>query len=273
MLEIPVPILSEAKPAWIVDGQQRALALSKSGRQDLPIPVNAFVTDDVELQRDQFIRINNTKPLPNDLLRELLPSVSTSLPSKLEVQRVPSVLCDQLNRDPESPFYGLIHRASTAETERREAVVAALSVVKMIQESLFSPWGCLFTFHNLATGETDYAAIHHVLCTYWKGVKNSFAEAWGLPPTQSRLMHGAGIRAMGRLMDRVMSRIDPNTPGAVEAVQQELSHVLPVCSWTSGRWESLGDLPWNKIQNMSGDISLLSDLLIRTYEEGATTRP
>ena len=60
VLEIPLA-KNGHKPAWIVDGQQRALAISKSTRRDMPIPVNAFVADEVELQRDQFLRVNNTK--------------------------------------------------------------------------------------------------------------------------------------------------------------------------------------------------------------------
>src|SRR5690606_19626870 len=64
VLEIPIPKGEEAKPAWLVDGQQRALALSKSNRKDLLVPVNAFLADTVDMQRDQFLRINNTRPLP-----------------------------------------------------------------------------------------------------------------------------------------------------------------------------------------------------------------
>src|SRR5437870_1583549 len=57
---IEIPLLQNSrKPAWIVDGQQRALAISKSQRRHLPVPVNAFIADDVALQRDQFLRVNN----------------------------------------------------------------------------------------------------------------------------------------------------------------------------------------------------------------------
>src|SRR5207249_1364446 len=35
-LEIPLPKPGRSKPGWIVDGQQRALALSKSRRHDFP---------------------------------------------------------------------------------------------------------------------------------------------------------------------------------------------------------------------------------------------
>src|SRR5262249_48374289 len=62
-LEIPLPKASQQKPAWIVDGQQRVLALSKSKNTRLLVPVNGFLADDLEVQRDQFLRINSAKPL------------------------------------------------------------------------------------------------------------------------------------------------------------------------------------------------------------------
>ena len=39
------------------------------------VPVNAFIADDVPSQRDQFLRVNNTRPLPRGLITELLPEV------------------------------------------------------------------------------------------------------------------------------------------------------------------------------------------------------
>ena len=45
-------------------------------------------------------------------------------------------------------------------------------------------------------------------------MRDTFPDAWGKPAEQSRLMHGAGIRAMGRLMDRIMSALDPRRRGA-----------------------------------------------------------
>src|SRR5262245_57245171 len=44
-LEIPLPQPGGTKPAWIVDGQQRTLALtqSKEKRSGFPVPINAFV--------------------------------------------------------------------------------------------------------------------------------------------------------------------------------------------------------------------------------------
>ncbi len=67
-VEIPLPNGEEPKPGWIVDGQQRALALAQAKRSDFPVPVNAFIADSVDVQRDQFLRINNTRPLPRGLV-------------------------------------------------------------------------------------------------------------------------------------------------------------------------------------------------------------
>lgn len=49
-LEIPLLTNGHQKPAWIVDGQQRMLALASSDRMDLPIPVSAFIADEAATQ-------------------------------------------------------------------------------------------------------------------------------------------------------------------------------------------------------------------------------
>jgi DGQHR domain-containing protein len=118
-LKIHLPKGQEPKPAWIVDGQQRAVALSKCERQGLPVVISGFVADSISLQRDQFLRVNNTRPLPRGLITELLQEVSTVLPAKLAARRIPSVVCDWLNQAAESPFHGLIRRASYPKFPQR----------------------------------------------------------------------------------------------------------------------------------------------------------
>ena len=264
-LEIPVPRDKERKPAWIVDGQQRALAISKSKRRNLPVPVNAFVADDIEIQRDQFLRVNNTRPLPRGLITELLPEVSTPLPANLEAKKIPSAICELLNSNEHSPFYQLIRRASLSNESKKNAIVSDTSIITIVQESISSPSGCLFPYRNLATGETDFDGIWKILVAYWTAVKATFPEAWGKPPSKSRLMHGAGLRAMGRLMDRVMSSLDPRSPHVLAHVKHELQVIAPVCRWTTGRWSELDDLQWNELQNVPRHIRMLSSFLIRAY--------
>src|SRR5689334_19936543 len=54
-LEIPIPADPTApRPGWIVDGQQRSLALARITNRDFPVPVSAFAASSLELQRDQF---------------------------------------------------------------------------------------------------------------------------------------------------------------------------------------------------------------------------
>jgi DGQHR domain-containing protein len=264
ILDIPLSINGQEKPAWIVDGQQRTLALSKSTRKALSVPVSGFVADEIDLQRDQFIRVNNQRPLPRGLLTELLPEIVAPLPAKLAARKIPTALCEWLSTDEESPFHGLIKRASMSKQQKRKAIISDAAIVSMIGESLNSPSGALFPYRNVTTKETDFAGIGSILFIYWQAVKETFPEAWGKPPTKSRLMHGAGIRAMGGLMDRIMGWHRPVESDPTAHAMRELARIAPICRWTHGHWDELG-LEWNEIQNVSRHIRVLTDVLVRNY--------
>lgn len=265
-LQIPLHGPGEPKPAWIVDGQQRALALSRCNNPNYPVPVCALVADDIATQRDQFLRINTTKPLSKSLISELLPAVDTVLPSHLAAKKAPSALCDMLNQDPQSPFYGLIKRASRqARPDLDKAVVTDTALMRMLETSLAE--GCLFSYRDLATGETDFKRIQKLIYIFWTAVKAIWPEAWGLPPTRSRLMHSAGLLAMGKLMDLVMWNVDVDDPVAVTKVMGSLEKMKPYCQWTSGKWEELDSLEWNKIQNLPNHVKMLSNYLIRSFRD------
>ena len=264
-LEIPVPPEGEERPAWIVDGQQRALALAGSANKDLAVPVAAFVGADLALQRDQFLRINNARPLPSSLVTELLPAVDTFLPRRLAAKKLPSAITDLLNRHPDSPFRGLIRRPSTPDDERKQAVITDTSIVDMVKARVVEASGCLFAYRNVATGETDSDMVMRLLIAYWSAVKSTFPEAWGLPPTKSRLMHGAGLKAMGTLMDAIVPRYDPTRDDLEEVFAVELAKIAPLCRWTSGEWAGLGGLAWNHIEVTSRHVRMLANHLVREY--------
>ena len=267
MLEIPLPTPGSEKPAWIVDGQQRALAIQLLKDQEFAVPICAFVADNVDVQRDQFLRINNSKPLPRGLVTELLPEVNSPLPPKLALKKIPSALCDLLNKEEKSPFRGLVKRPSGQTGRRDTEVITDTVIIKMIEDSLTNPSGCLFPYRNIATGEYDQAAIWAVLTVFWNAVKQVFPEAWGKSPNHSRLMHGVGIRSLGKLMDRIMSSIDPFDERACAAVAKELRLIAHACRWTEGDWEELGGIAWNQLQNLHKHQAMLSNFLIRTYLE------
>lgn len=264
-LEIPIPQDSkEPRPAWIVDGQQRSLALARTKNQGMAVPVAGFVTGSLPMQREQFLRVNTVQPVPASLATELLPEIPNVPSTRLAAKRLPSALVDMLNSDPESPFRGIIRRASTDFEDRRNHFVTDTSLVESIKESLEHPSGVLFTYRDMAAGTSDTAGIRRVLLCYWTGVQQTFPEAWALPASESRLMHGVGIRAMGRLMERVMPHIDARRGDSVDAVRTELKRIADDCHWTNGVWEDLG-LPWNELQNTNRHISQLSNVLARRY--------
>ena len=266
-LEIPIPTDPTApRPGWIVDGQQRSVALARIANRDFPVPISAFAASSLEVQRDQFLRVNNVHPLPANLVTELLPEVFAAPSPRLSARRLPSALVDMLNQDPDSPFFQLIKRASTDSDETRHRVVTDNSLVEALRESLDSPSGALFPYRNIAAGTTDTEGIRRLLTVYWTAVRRTFPDAWGLSPSESRLMHGAGIRAMSRLLERVMVHVDLQGQDPVGAAERELTRIAPLCRWTGGVWEDLG-LPWNDLQNVSRHINALSNYLVRAYME------
>lgn len=252
------------RPAWIVDGQQRSLALSRTKNRRLPVPIAGFVADTLELQREQFLRVNTVQPLPANLVTELLPEITRVPSGRMPTRKLPSALVDMLNQDPLSPFAGMIKRASTTDEAKKTAIVTDTGLVEALKESLESPSGVLFPYRNIATGTTDTEGIRDVLITYWSAVRNTFPQAWGLPPTKSRLMGGVGIRAMGRLMERVMAHVDASAATAIQDAEAELQVIVDSCFWTKGTWPELG-LPWDELQNTPRHISALSNYLARAY--------
>jgi hypothetical protein len=162
-----------------------------------------------------------------------------------------------LNEDPESPFHGLIRRVSKPKVAK--AVVIDSAVVEMIRASLKNPNGALSPFVSLGTGPSDVEGMYRTLVGYWSAVKVVFLPAWGLPPESSRLMHSAGIRAMGVLMDRIVTR-SMAQPNSSTHQLHSLKNIAPECCWTEGVWKDLG-LAWNEVEQTPRHIRNLSQLL------------
>ena len=85
-ITIPIdPTLAdEDKTGWVVDGQQRLAAVRDADIEQFPMCVVAFIAKDDMEQREQFILVNSTKPLPKGLIYELLPTTSAQLPPPLQ---------------------------------------------------------------------------------------------------------------------------------------------------------------------------------------------
>ena len=98
-----------------------------------------------------------------------------------------------------------------------------------------------------------------------RAVRDTFPDAWGKPPSRSRLMHSAGIRAVGRLMDKILATVDTRKPSAEKQVREDLALIAPYCRWTEGNWEGLGGLRWDEVQNVPRHIRELSSFLVRVH--------
>jgi DGQHR domain-containing protein len=252
------------RTAWIVDGQQRSLALEKTSNRDLLVPVVAFETASLDVQREQFILVNRAKPLPRRLINELLPDARGALlPRDLTARQLPSQLCIALDVHEGSPFRGLIKRTSVSDDHGR--IVSDSAILDMIRRSLNNPNGALAAFQSFTDEPSDANAMLETLIDYWSAVKETFSHAWGRPPSDSRLMHSAGIAALGDLMDRVAARA-PTESNLRSFFMRELSRVASECAWTSGQWATASK-SWDDFENTPKDIKLLSQILAQLYAQ------
>lgn len=259
-LHIPLPAEGEATPGLIVDGQQRSAALREAALKRFPVFVVGFIAEDETEQREQFLLVNSTKPLPKGLLYELLPSIDAPLPEALERRRFPSALLERLNHDADSPLRGMI---STPTAPR--GVVKDNSILRMLENSLTD--GALFRFRTSTGDAGDMEAMLDILKHYWQAVHEVFPHAWGLPPKRSRLMHGAGIVALGFLMDAIADQHRRNRVPSARQFISGLSGLVDDCRWTDGYWDfGVGrHVKWCDLQNTSTHIQMLTDYLLAAY--------
>lgn len=268
--ELVIPLddsgADDSLPGWIVDGQQRAAAIREAELESFPICVTAFITSDLQEQREQFILVNTTKPLPKGLIYELLPATESRLPTLLQRRRFPAHLMDRLNNDPQSPFHRLIRTPTTPE-----GIVKDNSVLRMLENSLTD--GALHPHRDPMTGRGDEETMLSIVNAFWIAVKKTFPDAWGEKPSKSRLMHGAGVVAMGYVMDAIADRYRSETLTS-ELFQEDLEPLVEICSWTHGYWDfGGGDIrKWNEVQNTSRDVFRLANLLLVEYKRRVWSR-
>lgn len=251
------------KVAWIVDGQQRSLALSKSQNGQLLVPVVAFESASIETHREQFILVNRARPLKQRLIDELLPTTDDSLlPRDLAANKVPSELCNLLNQRPKSPFYGRISRTSL-KPDRADVFVDS-AIVRMIRDRLNGTSGALLHLKASGSGGADLAEMYRLLSAYWSAVAATFPQAWALSPDKSKLTSAAGITVMGVMMDRICARVGFSHKNAQAVYASELKKIANECAWTSGSWRGIG-MPWNSLEMTSKSSNRVIQALSAAY--------
>ncbi|MFO0822562.1 MAG: DGQHR domain-containing protein [Gemmataceae bacterium] len=220
-----------------------------------------FVANSDAEQREQFILVNNTKPLPKGLVYELLPATETRLPTMLGKRRFPIALLDRLNLDEDSPLKGRIKTPTMPD-----GLIKDNSLIKMIENSLSD--GVLYRMRGRDEGEEDVEGMLQVLKAFWLAVAAAFPDAWGKKPKESRLLHGAGVVALGFVMDAIADRGRETGIPTADQFRTDLEALKPICRWTEGHWEfGPGVLrKWNEVQNTPKDIQVLANFLLVQYK-------
>jgi hypothetical protein len=136
----------------------------------------------------------------------------------------------------------------------------------MIENSLTD--GCLYYFRDPDTGSGDLEEMLLILKPFWRAVQKVFAEAWGLLPRRSRLMHGVGIASLGYLMDAITEEhIAQGMLPDESDYAAELELLRDECAWTGGYWQfgPHSQRRWDELQNTPKDIKLLTGHMLREY--------
>jgi DGQHR domain-containing protein len=240
------------KPAGlVVDGQQRLTALSQVRGKSFKIFVSVLICNDEAELRKQFVLINNTRPLPKSLVYELLPSV-VGLPERLENRAFAADLTARLNHRGKSSLKGQIRQHTTPA-----GTISDTAIQRVIMNSVND--GMMREFLRGQDGERR---CFELMSEFYCAVQNVFPTAWwGHTPQSSRLVHGAGIVAMGYVME-VLALLDGAR--AWDDFAKGLGCLDGRTAWTEGEWNfGGGDVRhWKAVQNVNKDIVTLAQYLI-----------
>jgi DGQHR domain-containing protein len=262
--EVCITCTEEDKPGFVVDGQQRLTALSQLDKPGFQVFVSALTCRSYNELRQQFVLINSTRPLPKTLVYELLPTVD-SLPQRLTGRQFAAEVVNRLNFDPSSSLRGEIRQHTNPK-----GTLSDLAMQKLVMNS--AGFGAI---RELEGTPDRVARAAELVSEFFAAVRLVFPDDWTEhTATSSRLKHGAGLVAMGFVMELLYSHEDAKTAADFEP---GLRLLKPHTAWTKGHWKlSPDDLrPWQRIQNTGPDISLLSNCLVSTLRKAlhANRRP
>ncbi|HRQ58624.1 MAG TPA: DGQHR domain-containing protein DpdB [Azoarcus taiwanensis] len=261
VVEVEISVKDGSKPGFVVDGQQRLTALSGIQKPGFEVFVSALVCKDYNELRQQFVLINSTRPLPKTLIYELLPTVD-GLPERFTQRKFSARIVDRLNFTRGSSLYGEVRQHTNPS-----GVISDTAMQKFIMNSASDG-----AIRDMVQYEDREERAYQLVSEFFHAVASVFGPAWaGMTPRFSRLRHGAGIVAMGFVMDHLYS-----AEGASDRHQFEpgLRLLQPFTAWTSGQWplEPWDTRPWNGIQNTPSDIDLLTRYLVNSLKK-ALRRP
>jgi hypothetical protein len=214
--------------------------------------VSGFLCEDDEELQKQFILINNTRPLPKALVYELLPQVG-DLPFRMSSRSQAALVTEKLNYSEGSSLRGLIKQQTNPKGIIRDTVLQ-----RVIMNSISD--GALGLYADSDQLLLDRGAT--LISEFFHAVRHIFASDWdGKTPKTSRLVHGAGVIAMGYVMEEIHASTGATTR---EAFADGLRLLRGRTAWSEGEW-TFGDerRRWNGLQNVPADVRQLSMHLVQ----------
>ena len=267
MVELDFPYrraaFDDEKSVLLVDGQQRTAALSLVPLDDLPhidLGVNVVISTEEDAKR-VFQVANETVKISTDFSRALLASMAEA-PGYLRSERIKAESCRLLSlSDTESPFHGIVRYPGSRPDRSLVAYNSLFNVVNTIASGL--PDDYVNTAESLA----------EIVKKVFLAIRDTWPDAWAVRPQDSRLMHGAGLRAMSgvallKLQAYLTSGADLNYPGTWTDLRASLARMKPRVVWTdaeAAEGSSIAKKIWREqisaSQNTSQDIKSLTEFL------------
>ena len=266
VLEIPFrrAAFDDEKSILLVDGQQRTAALSLVPVDEISaieMAATAVVADAEEAKRI-FQIANNTVKISTDFSSALLASMDEP-PTYLKTEKIKADACKILAlTDQDSPFYLKVKHAG-AKVQAPPIVYNSLfAVVSAFAEAL--PDSMVGTPQDLAS----------LVSRCFVEIRSVWPDAWEMKSAESRLVHGAGLRAMAALAVSKISGYleaerDLDDEATWDTFRDSMQRLRTKVVWTDAEAAGAGNQSVKKTyrneiasrQNTATDIKSLTDFL------------
>lgn len=262
-VEIDFPFRSAAfddeKAALLVDGQQRTAALSMVPIDKVPsvtLSIIAFVTDPDEAKK-VFQVANTTEKITTEFSRALLASMDKETPGYLRDEQIKAQACRIIGLESiNSPFKGLIRYPDPGGGLRNaRQVVAYNSIFQVV--SRFSDSGLDI--------ESSPQKLAKVVERCFTVISEIWPEAWGKRPSDSRLMHGAGLRSMAALCADLLvaqcrNGATPDSEGTWDSLRESLQRLRATVLWDDSALSGNAAQKKNYREHISGQQNTSQDI-------------
>lgn len=270
IVELEIPwrhaAFDDEKSVLLVDGQQRTAALSLVPIDSVPfvdLGVSAVVAAEEDAKR-VFQVANETVKISTDFSKALLASMSEA-PGYLRDEQLTAEIVRRLALEKqESPFFGIVKYPGAKATGGNIVVYNSL-------------FGLVSAFRKALPEDIsdDADSLTSVICESFSRIRKVWPDAWGSRPVVSKLMHGAGLRAISQVViDKLQNYLSDGNlledKATWDKLEASLSRLASRIAWTDAE-AAAGTQTQKRVwreqisgtQNTNQDITALKEFLTR----------